>query len=213
MKVKSIIFEENNPNRDRSLKMFENIYKGLLKEIRGDRTYKMPPNYIKWHILSGIISVALSSCTVEYLRVDLSAFIHSYRTALWFIKDAPIYCLTQQLIIAFDQTDALAKPGILRGWQPSLPSFLLAIPKGLIHTPDGTEVDYLTVSCSDCDYPSWNYGKWSNIEIKPFALKHSRYLQLCTVDSYETVWPSGTGVKSDGTLIYDENENFGKHTI
>ncbi|MEG5063163.1 hypothetical protein QUB33_06015 [Microcoleus sp. B3-A4] len=78
MKVKSIIFDENNPNRDRSLKMFENIYKGLLKEIRGDRTYKMPPNYINWHILSGIISVAMSSCTVEYLRVDLSAFIHSY---------------------------------------------------------------------------------------------------------------------------------------
>ncbi|MEG4533009.1 hypothetical protein [Microcoleus sp. D2_18a_D3] len=185
----------------------------MLKEIRGDRTYKMPPNYINWHILSGILDVALSSCTLEYIRSDLSAFIHSYRTALWFIKEAPIYCLTQQVIEAFDQTDAICKPGILRGWQPSLPTFLLAIPKGLIHTPDGAEVDYLTVSCSDSNYPDWNYGKWANIEIKPFNLKHDRYFQICTVDSLETVWTSGTAVKADGTLIYDESENLGQHTI
>jgi hypothetical protein len=213
MKVKSLIFDENNACRDRSLRILEDVKKDLLKEIKGDRTYKMPPNYINWHILSGIIGVALSSCTLEYIRSDLSAFIHSYRTALWFIKDAPIYCLTQQLIEAFDQTDAICKPGILRGLQPSLPTFLLAIAKGLIHTPDGAEVDYLTVSCSDCEHPEWNYGKWGNIEIKPFNLKHDRYFQICTVDSLETVWTSGTAVKSDGTLIYDENENLGKHTI
>lgn len=159
------------------------------------------------------MSVALSSCTVDYAKVDVSAFIHSYRTALWFIKDAPIYCLTDQLITAFDQTDAIAKPGILTGWQPSLPTFLLAIPKGLIYTPDGAELDYLTISCSDCDYPGWNYGKWQSIQIQPFSLKHDRYFQICTVDSYETVWTSGTAVKTDGTLIYDENDSLGKHTI
>ncbi|MEG3908664.1 hypothetical protein [Microcoleus sp. POL10_C6] len=213
MKLKSIIFDEKNPNRDRSLKIFEEIQKDLLKEIRGDRTYKMPPNYINWHTLSGIVSVALSSCGSEYAKVDISAFIHSYRTALWFIKDAPIYCLTEQLITAFDRTDALAKPGILAGWLPSLPTFLLAIPKGFIHTPDGGEVDYLTISCSDCEHPEWNSGSWHNIQIKPFSLEHNLYFQICTVDSLETVWTSGTAVKADGSLIYDENESLGKHTI
>ncbi|MEG4424850.1 hypothetical protein QUB02_12380 [Microcoleus sp. D3_18_C1] len=61
--------------------------------------------------------------------------------------------MTEQLITAFDQTDAVYKPGILRDWQPLLPTFVLAIPKGFIHTPDGGEVDYLTVSCSDCEHP------------------------------------------------------------
>lgn len=143
----------------------------------------------------------------------ISAFIHSYRTALWFIKDAPIYCLTEQLIEAFDQTDALYKPCVLKDWQPSLPTFLLAIPKGLIYTPDGAEVDYLTISCSDSEYPEWNSGTWHDIQIKPFSLQHDRYFQICTVDSLETVWTSGTAVKANGTLIYDENESLGKHTI
>lgn len=213
MKLKPIIFDQNNPNRNRSLKIVEEMQKDLLKQIRGDRTYKMPPNYINWHTLSGIVSVALSSCSNEYAKVDISAFIHSYRTALWFIKDAPLYCLSEQLITAFDQTDALGKPGILKGWQPSLPSFLLAIPKGLIYTPDGAELDYLTISCSDCEHPEWDFGNWHNIHIKPFSLKHERYFQICTVDSLETVWTSGTAVKADGSLIYDENESWGKHTI
>jgi len=152
MKLKSIIFDENNPNRNRSLKIIEAVDKALIRKIRDERTYKMPPNYINWHTLSGIVSVALSSCSAEYAKVDVSAFIHSYRTALWFIKDAPLYCLTEQLIESFDQTDALYKPGILRAWQPSLPTFILAIPKGFIYTPDGGEVDYLTISCSDCEH-------------------------------------------------------------
>ncbi|MEG4396565.1 hypothetical protein [Microcoleus sp. BROC3] len=211
--MKPIIFDQNNPSRNRSLKIIEGVDKALIKKIRDDRTYKMPPNYINWQTLSGVISVALSSCTVEYAKVDVSAFIHSYRTALWFISDAPIYCLTEELIEAFDQTEALKKPGILASWQPSLPTFLLVIPKGLIYTPDGGEVDYLTISCSDSEHPEWNSGKWGSIQIQPFNLKHDRYFQICTVDSLETVWTSGTAVKSDGTLLYDETENLGRHII
>ena len=94
-----------------------------------------------------------------------------------------------------------------------MPTFILAIPKGLIHTPDGAEVDYLTVSCSDCDHPEWNSGNWQNIQIKPFSLKHGRYFQICNVERLETVWSSGTEVKADGNLIYDEKESFGKHIL
>ena len=74
-------------------------------------------------------------------------------------------------------------------------------------------MDYLTISCSDCEHPEWNSGNWQNIQIKPFSLEHDRYFQICTVDSLETVWTSGTAVKSDGTLIYDERENLGRHII
>lgn len=74
-------------------------------------------------------------------------------------------------------------------------------------------MDYLTISCSDCEHPEWELGKWQNIQIKPFSLKLDRYFQICTVDSLETVWTSGTAVKSDGTLIYDEKESLGRHII
>ena len=219
--MKQLILDPNNLNRNKTLKAFEKVNKDLLKQIRADRTYKMPANYINWQILSGIAALALSTCSPDYARADVSAFVHSYRTALWFAKNAPIYCLTPEIIEAFvgvsrgvsHRTDALHKPGILSGWQPSLPTFILAIPKGFIHTPDGGLVDYLTVSCSDSEHPEWNKGRWKNIEIEPFNLLHSLYFQICTVDSNETVWTSGTAINSDGALIYDETSNIGKHTL
>jgi hypothetical protein len=100
------------------------------------------------------------------------------------------------------------------GWQPSLPTFLLAIPKGAINTPDGAYVDYLTVSCSDFNHPEWNSAKWRNFTIEPFNLKYPLYFQFCTVDSKETVWTSGTGIDGGGnSLIYDENSNIGRNTL
>ena len=133
--MKPIILDSNNLNRNRTLKAFEQVNKDLLKQIRAvacgrvaHRTYKMPPNYIDWQILSGIVAIAISTCEPDFAKVDVSAFIHSYRTALWFAQNAPIYCLTPEIIEAFDRTDALHKTGVLAGWQPSLPTFLLGIP-------------------------------------------------------------------------------------
>jgi hypothetical protein len=208
--MKKIILDPNNINRNKTLSAFEQVNKDLLKQIRADRNYKMPPNYINWQVLSGIAAIALSTCEPDYARVDVSAFLHSYRTALWFATDAPLYCLTTELIEAFDQTDALHKPGILAGWQPSLPTFMVAIPKALICTPDGGTIDYLTISCSDSEHPEWNRGKWRNVKIEPFSLKHNLYFQFCTVDSKETVWTSGTAIDADSNLIYDANNSIGK---
>ncbi len=204
---------EPNLNRNKTLKAFEKVNKDLLAKIRNDRTYKMPPNYINWDILSGIIAIAISTCSSDYAKIDVSAFIHSYRTALWFAQNAPIYCLTPEIIEAFDRTDALHKPSILAGWQPSLPTFMLAIPKGLIYTPEGGEIDCLTVSCSDSKHPEWNRGRWRNVEIEPYNLKHSLYFQICTIDTQETVWTSGTAIESQGDLIYDETSSIGKNIM
>jgi len=169
---------------------------------------------ISWQVLSQIIAIGLATCDLEYAKVDISAFIQSYRIALWFAQRAPMYCLTHELIEAFDQTDALHKPGVLCGWQPSLPTFLLAIPKRAIYAPDGASIDYLTMSCSNINHPEWNSGKWKSISIHPFKLSYPLYFQYSTVDTHETVWTSGTAVSENGdTLIYDENSDIGRNTL
>lgn len=211
--MKQLILDPNNLNRNHTLTVFEKMNKDLVREIRADRTYKMPKNYINWQQLTRIIALALSTCDLDYVKTDISAFLHSYRTALWFVQDAPLYCLTREIIEAFDRTDALHKPNILLGWQPSLPTFLLTLPKKLIYTPDGAEIDYLIISCSDSKHPEWNTGKWKNIQIEPFNLKYHLYFHICTVDTHETVWTSGTAIAPDGTLIYDESSSIGKHRL
>ncbi|MEG4803549.1 hypothetical protein QUB63_22570 [Microcoleus sp. ARI1-B5] len=87
---------------------------------------------------------------------------------------------------------------------------MVAVPKGLIRTPDSGEIDYLTVSCSDSQHPEWNRGQWRDIKIEPFNLKHHLYFQFCTVDSNETVWTSGTAIDAENNLIYDANSSIGK---
>ncbi|MEG5043437.1 hypothetical protein [Microcoleus sp. B4-C1] len=214
LKQSQILTLQPQMNRNKTLQMFEKINKDLLAHIREDVNYRMPPNYIKWEVLSQIIAIGLSTCDLEYAKVDISAFIHSYRIALWFAQKAPMYCLSHELIEAFDQTDALHKPGVLCGWQPSLPTFLLAIPKGAIYAPDGAAIDYLTVSCSNINHPEWNSGKWKSISIHPFKMRYPLYFQYSTVDSQETVWTSGTAVSENGnTLIYDENSDIGRDTL
>ena len=201
-------------NRNKTLMLFEKSNKQLLGDIREEMNYRMPSEYISWQVLSQVIGIALSTCELSYAKTDISAFLHSYRIALWFAQNAPVYCLTRELIEAFDRTDALHKPGIMCGWQPSLPTFLLAIPKGAINTPDGAYLDYLTVSCSDFNHPEWNSAKWRNFTIEPFNLKYPLHFQFCTVDSKETVWTSGTAIDEGGnTLIYDENSNIGRNTL
>jgi hypothetical protein len=201
-------------NRNKSLLMFEKINKELLADIREEMNYRMPSEYISWQVLSQIIAIGLATCDLEYAKVDISAFIQSYRIALWFAQRAPMYCLTHDLIEAFDQTDALHKPGVLCGWQPSLPTFLLAIPKGAIYAPDAASIDYLTISCSNINHPEWNSGKWKTISIHPFKLSYPLYFQYSTVDTHETVWTSGTAVSENGdTLIYDENSDIGRNTL
>lgn len=201
-------------NRNKSLLMFEKINKELLASIREDVNYRMPSEYISWQVLSQIIAVGLTTCDLEYAPLDISAFIQSYRIALWFAQKAPMYCLTHELIEAFDQTDALHKPGILCGWQPSLPTFLLAIPKGAIYAPNGASIDYLTISCNNINHPEWNSATWRDISINPFKLSYPLYFQYSTIDSHETVWTSGTAVTENGdTLIYDENSDIGRDAL
>jgi hypothetical protein len=194
--------------------MFEKINKELLGAIREDMNYRMPSNYISWQVLSQVVAIGLATCSLDYAKVDMSAFYQSYRIALWFAQKAPMYLMTQEIIEAFDHTDAIRKPGIMCGWQPSLPIFLLAIPKGAISTPDGANIDYLTISCSDINHPEWNSAKWKGISIKPFKLTYPLYFQCTTVDTHETVWTSGTGITKDReSLVYDESSDIGRNTL
>jgi hypothetical protein len=201
------------PNRKKLLDYIEKVDRSLIKKIRADRNYKMPPNYVDWKTITALTSVCLQGCDPTLPHKDISAFIHSYRYSLWFAKDAPIYCLSEAMLEAFDRTDTLHKPGILSGWLPSLPTFMLALPKGIIYSPDGGEIDYLVVSCASELYPEWETAKWKEFKLcKLYEQQHPLYFQIVATDSLDTVWTSGTAV-AGSDLIYDENSSIGSSQI
>lgn len=200
-------------NRSKTFDVIADYKKKLIQKIRADRTYKMPKGYITWETLSIISALCLATSNRAYACVDISAFVHSHRFALWFCHNAPLYCLTPELLEAFNRTDSLHKPGIFAGWQPSLPYLLVALPRHTIFTPDGAEFDYLLIACGSVDKPEWNHGRWRDIEIPEFKTEHNLHFQWTTIDSKETVWMSGTAINSDSNLIYQENSNLGKSTL
>ncbi len=213
-----IILDPTKHDRSVSLNLVEKLEPGLLAKIRADRNYRMPANYINWKTLSALTALSLTTC--DKLS-DSSAFIHSYRFAQWWCQNAPVYCLTPEIVEAFDRTDALHKPNIMKDWKLQLPSLMLAMPKKLIYTPDGGEIDYLVIACCDSS-AGWNGGKWKGYEVKslhPLAeyiaknYGHDRYFQIVATDSKETVWTSGNAIDADGKLIYDESANIGSSII
>jgi len=198
-------------NRSKTFDIIADCKKELIQKIRADRTYKMPKNYITWETLSIISAICLETSNLEYARVAISTFIHSHRFALWFCHNAPLYCLTPELLEALDHTDSLHKPGIFTGWQPSLPSFLVALPRHIIFTPDGAEFDYILIACGSADKPQWNSGRWRDIEIPSYTTEHHHF-QWTTVDSKETVWMSGTTI-NENELVYEQHSDIGKSNL
>jgi len=208
--MKTIVLDPNKMNRNHSLKIFEKINKKLLKQIRAEKNYQTPKGYISWDELSGIVGVGLSTCDVEFANADFSAFIHSHRMSLWFVQDAPLYCITPELFHAFDNTDVLNKQGVLTGWQPSLPTFLVALPK-VLKSPSG-DIDYLVVHCTNSQHPEWGKGKWRDIQI-PDIQTGNLHFDWSTTSSKETVWMSSCQVTDNGDLSYNDDNNLGRNTI
>jgi hypothetical protein len=197
--------------RNQSLKLFERTHRKLLREIRATKNYQTPQDYISWEQLSGIVGVALSTCSIECASLDFSYFVHSHRMSLWFIQDAPIYCLTPELFAAFDNTDVLHKPEVLAGWQPSLPTFLVTLPKGILESPSG-EIDYLVVHCASREHPEWETGKWKDFEI-PDLYTQDLHFDWSTASTIETVWMSSSRVTENGDLVYNNGNNLGRDSL
>ncbi|PSB49760.1 hypothetical protein C7B67_16420 [filamentous cyanobacterium Phorm 6] len=176
------------------------INEPLIEAVRGDRTYKMPTGYISWGKLSNIVAVSLYHCC-NAEDVDSMGFTNSYRTALWFAQESPIYCLTSSLGESFDKTDSLLNKNIMAGWQPSLPSFIVALPKDLITTPERGTLDYLVIGCTHPNHPEWDSYKWKGIGVKADKENDDRlYFQVCTVDSNGIVWNAASPISDSGDM-------------
>lgn len=201
--------QSNKISRKRTLELIEKLNKSLLVKIRADRTYKMPKKYIEWETISALVSISLSKYNDGG---DKSTYIHNAKLALWFVKDAPLYCLTSEIVEAFDRTDVLHKQQIMMNWKPSLPSFFLALPEHFV-TPNGGKIDYLLVSNTSPEHPEWHQGQWKHgtVEEKPEVTEN--LFHISTVDSNEIVWTSVTGIDNKGNLLYDKSINFGSANL
>lgn len=78
---------EHNPNK------VEFIFK--------ERPYKIPKGYLHFKEIAAITGLMIDACGES--GHDQASTLNAWRTALWFIQDAPLYLLSTPLLRALQQ--------------------------------------------------------------------------------------------------------------
>jgi hypothetical protein len=177
----------------------------LLDKIRSARPYKIPKGYLSWRSLSALVTIAAT--VFDKPGHDPQARTVFWRMVLWLIQDAPLYCISAELLEAFAQTDILDRPGLLQGLEAPIPTFILLPPIGALKTPAGDAVEYMIIHVSDRRYPERSRGKSAEFAIDLPRLEHQEEIVVhCGVsDESGIVWFGGIGVLPDGSLQFEKN--------
>lgn len=84
---------------------------------------------------------------------DIPTEIAALRMTQWFLQDAPLYCLSTDLLRAFENADLSNVFELFKGFKTSLPSFLIALPNNAVRTIEGSALSFLCVQVSERDSP------------------------------------------------------------
>lgn len=109
-------------------------------ELVRSRPYQMPKGYMPWQRLSVIVAVnlALVKAGLSVLaQEDLPTRITAWKLTQWFLQDAPLYCISIELLRAFERADLSNIYELFKGFETRLPTFLIALPENAVTTQEG----------------------------------------------------------------------------
>lgn len=179
--------------------MIENRYPEVVDLVRAERPYKIPRGFLPWPTLSALIAAGLVNYRDRYR--DVASQLHFIRSALWFVQAAPIYCVSNDLLRAFEQTDILEQPALLQGLEPALPTYILLFPQNAIRTPSGSPLDWALVHLADAEHPERSRGSAHGFSVPYVSHEHRRNFHWSGCDRDEVVWFAGCGLDTDGSVI------------
>ena len=175
----------------------------------------MPKGYISWKRLSPIIAINLElvkAGTQHLASEDLPTQITALKLAQWFLQDAPMYCLSIELLRAFENADFSNLYELFDGFETSLPTFMIALPENALMTAEGASMSFLCVHIASEDHPELSIAEGYGIKV-PY-LKHEGWknVHISTIDSLCATWVSGLTVNRRGKL-YDSGAILGAQPL
>jgi hypothetical protein len=160
-----------------------------LEKLRKSRPYKIPKSHPSWDLLSAIAYASVSGD-----MGDDGTRLHSGLWRVWIASQAPIYCLSNELLRRFQQTDTADLPKLVPGnWRSPLPIYCLALPNNAIQSPQGHQVPYLMVCLH---HPG---------VAQSLPSEHPHQISIAACDSNGTVWVSGRGL-GEGVILPSNNQ-------
>jgi hypothetical protein len=147
--------------------------------IQTDRPFRLPKSHAQWSDLANIAAVAAMGPEHK----DQASRLHDQLWAYWFTDRAPLYCISNELLRAFEQTDTDGLGRLVPAdWVPPLPLFLLALPNSSVQAPDGANISYLLVMLTHPDMDS------------PIVAEHPRQISVACLDAHGNIWFNGSGI-------------------
>lgn len=175
--------------------------------VRRERPYQIPKGYLPWRVMAALVGVALGVAGKEDVQIeDPASFFNAMRSSLWFLSNSPIYCLSKDLLRAFERTDFDFSSSLLKDLNPPLPTFLLLFPQNSVISPDGYPLDHLIVHLADRDHPDWSEAKGYGYSVPYLRVKDQRNLHFSGVSAEGTCWFGGSDLDSEGILTVGDSE-------
>ena len=173
----------------------------LLKTVTQVRTglpYILPKTHPDWQMLSAIAAIMLS-CDVQDAP-DQGTALHTYMWQVWVENRYPLYCLSNELLRQFEQTEADNLASLIPDdWVPPFPLFLVCLPNNAVLSPAGAWCPYILVLIHHPDLEKMISGE------------HEKQISIGISDNAEVVWVSGSGYM-DGKIIESNNQLGGSKT-
>ncbi len=171
----------------------EERHADIVQTVRRSLPYNIPRSHASWEMLSAIVACINIGGTAH--KTDQGCALHSHLWRSWYQNRYPLYCLSNELLRQFQQTDTknLAKL-VPADWRPPVPLLLLLLPNNAIVSPKGHYCPYILVA-------------FNHPEIKPvIATEYPRQISIATSDNSEVVWVRGSGLGEHGEIITSRND-------
>lgn len=174
------------------------VFRAFLNIVLRHRPYRIPQGYTSWAKMAEVIAVALSTHVLK-AHDNYAGLLSAARTALWFVKDAPVYCVKPELIDELWGGTIEDNPRILEDLNTEDCTILFLLPDGSLQSPSGHKLDHIVFHISDQKRPDSSQGKAFGVEVEylphPFPIHYS----WATADTYGMCWLGAWGVK-DGKI-------------
>jgi hypothetical protein len=169
------------------------------------RPYQMPKGYIPWQRLSAIIAVNMGLVREghkAWAQQDVATNITAFKIAQWFLQDAPLYCLSVELLRAFEQADLSNLYELFEGFETSLPTFMVALPENALQTSEKTTISFICVHIANEAHPELSEAEGYGLKIPYLQHDGKKNVHMSSIDSGCNTWVSGLTVNDRGGL-YD----------
>jgi hypothetical protein len=190
--------EAKIPRRRDITRFYAKQYPEQVNFILKERPYKIPKGFLCMSEIAALTAMMVEACGDP--RYDQASSLNAWRTALWFVQDAPIYLLSTALMRGFELSDVYDQNKLFANLEVPLPTFMVLLPENAVQTPDGGCVDYFVVHVAHEDHPEWSRGSAHDIHIPYIKHEHPINLHCSCIDTKQTAWFSGMGLYPDGRI-------------